>query len=131
VKRAHIAALTGLSVTAALAGLAAGTAGYAALRLARSAKLAARGHSYDRLAEAEGSRLLVVGDSMGSGVGASSPESSLPGLLSRANPSLTVVNKSEPGARFEDFLAQLDGDEPFDAVLVLGGGYDVIRMTAF
>jgi len=128
VKRAHIAALTGLSL---LVGLAAGTGGYAALRLARSAKLASRSLSYDRLAEAEGSRLLVIGDSIGSGAGASDPESSLAGLLSRANPSLTVVNRAQPGARFEDFLEQLDGEEPFDAVLVLGGANDVIRMTGF
>ena len=125
-KRAHITALTGLSL---LVGLAAGTGAYAALRLARSAKLAGRGHSYDRAAEAEGSRLLVIGDSIGSGAGASHPESSLAGLLSRANPSLTVVNNAQPGARFEDFLAQLAGEEPFDAVLVLGGLNDVIRMT--
>lgn len=125
-KRAHIAALTGLSL---LAGLAAGTAGYAALRLAGSARLAGRSHSYDRLAQAEGSRLLVIGDSIACGAGASDPESSLPGLLARANPSLTVVNNARPDARFEDFLAQLDGDEPFDAVLVLGGGNDAIRMT--
>lgn len=127
-KRANIAALTGLSL---VAGLAAGTAGYAALRLARSAKLAARDHAYDRFAEAEGSRLLVIGDSTGSGAGASDPQFSLPGLLSRANPSLTVTNHAQPGARFENFLAQLEGDEPFDAVLVLGGGNDVIRMTGF
>ncbi|MEJ8812053.1 GDSL-type esterase/lipase family protein [Variovorax ureilyticus] len=124
-KRAHIAALTGLSL---LVGLAAGTAGYAALRLARSAKLAGRSHSYDRVAEAQGSRLLVIGDGTGSGAGASAPERSLPGLLSRANPALTVVNRAQHGACFGDLLSQLDGDEPFDAVLVLGGGNDVIRM---
>lgn len=125
-KRAHIAALTGLSL---LAGLAAGTAGYAALRLAGSARLADRSRAFDRLANPEGTRLLVVGDSTAGGAGASHPGSSLPGLLSRANPSLTVINKAQHGARFEDFLAQLDGDEPFDAVVILGGGSDVIRMS--
>jgi len=40
-----------------------------------------------------------------------------------------VVNNAQPGARFGDFLAQLEGDEPFDAVLILGGSNDVIRAT--
>ena len=125
-KRAHIGALTGLSI---LVGLAAATAGYAALRLAESARAARRGHAFDKLAEAEGSRLLIIGDSRAEGAGASAPENSLPGLLSRANPSLTVVNKAQHGARFEDFLSQLDGDESFDAVLVVGGANDVLRLT--
>jgi lysophospholipase L1-like esterase len=112
-----------------VAGLVAATAGYAALGLAESARMARRGHGFDKLAEPEGARLLVVGDSTAEGVGASAPESSLPGLLSRANPSLTVVNKGQHGARFEDFLAQLEGDEPYDAVLVLGGANDVLRLT--
>ncbi len=124
-KRPYIATLAGLSM---LAGLAAGTAGYAALRLARAARLAERSRAFERLARPEGTRLLVVGDSTAAGAGASEPGASLPGLLARANPSLTVVNKAQPGAGFEDFLAQLGGDEPFDAVLVLGGGSELVRM---
>ncbi|MDM0109751.1 GDSL-type esterase/lipase family protein [Variovorax sp. J22R24] len=122
----NIAALAGLSV---LAGLAAATAGYAALRLRQSARLARMSHPFDKLARAEGSRLLVVGDSTAKGTGASAPEYSVPGLLCRANPSLTVVNRGQDRARFEDFLSQLDDDERFDAVLILGGGNDVLRMT--
>jgi lysophospholipase L1-like esterase len=110
-------------------GLVAATAGYAVLRLQQSARRARKGHPFDRLARPEGARLLVVGDSTAEGTGASAPEYSLPGLLSRANPTLTVVNKGTNGARFEDFLLQLDGDERFDAVLVLGGGNDVLRLT--
>ena len=126
VKRSHIAAGAALSV---LVGLAAATAGYAALRLQRSTRLARRAHPFERQAEPEGARLLVVGDSTAGGAGASDPIHSLPGLLSRANPSLTVVNKSQPGARFADILEQLDGDERFDAVLVLGGTHDVLGTT--
>jgi len=126
VKRSHIAAGAALSV---LVGLAAATAGYAALRLQRSTRLARRAHPFERQAEPEGARLLVVGDSTAGGAGASDPIHSLPGLLSRANPSLTVVNKAEPGARFADILEQLDGPERFDAVLVLGGTRDVLGTT--
>lgn len=125
-KRQNIAAIVGLSV---LVGSAAATAGYAALRLKEAARLARKSHPFEKLARPEGARLLVVGDSTAEGTGASDPASSLPGLLCRANPTLTVVNKGHAGARFEDFLGQLEGDERFDAVLVLGGGNDVIRMT--
>lgn len=125
-KRNQVAAGAGLSV---LVGLAAATAAYAALRLHQSTRLARRAHPFERRAQPEGARLLVVGDSSAGGVGASAPENSLPGLLSRANPSLTVVNKAESGARFADMLAQLDGDERFDAVLILGGANDVLRTT--
>ena len=126
VKRSHIAAGAALSVRV---GLAAATAGYAALRLQRSTRLARRAHPFERQAEPEGARLLVVGDSTAGGAGASDPIHSLPGLLSRANPSLSVVNKAEPGARFADILEQLDGNERFDAVLVLGGTRDVLGTT--
>ena len=53
----------------------------------------------------------------------------MPGLLSRANPSLTVVNRAREGAGFDEVLAQLDGRERFDAVLVLAGGIDLLRGT--
>ncbi|MDM0075197.1 GDSL-type esterase/lipase family protein [Variovorax sp. J2P1-59] len=125
-RQKNIAVIAGLSV---LVGFAAATAGYAVLRLRQSARLAHKGHPFDKLARAEGARLLVVGDSTAKGTGASGPECSLPGLLCRANPSLTVVNHGQDGARFEDFLAQLEADERFDAVLILGGGNDVLRMT--
>ncbi|MGJ7509451.1 SGNH/GDSL hydrolase family protein [Variovorax sp. GT1P44] len=125
-KRHNTAAIAGLSV---LVGLAAATAGYAAIRLRESARLARKSHPFDKLARPEGARLLVVGDSTAEGTGATDPACSLPGLLCRANPWLTVVNRGHAGARFEDFLSQLKGDERFDAVLVVGGGNDVIRMT--
>jgi len=126
VKKEHIAACASLSV---LVGLAAATAGYAALRLRAAGRSSRRAHPFDRRSRSEGARLLVVGDSTAGGVGASSPEQSLPGLLARANPSLTVVNKAMPGARFADMLSQLEGDERVDAVLVLGGANDVFHGT--
>ncbi|MDM0014167.1 GDSL-type esterase/lipase family protein [Variovorax sp. J22P168] len=125
-KQKHITACAGLSV---LAAFAAATAGYAALRLRHAGRLAHRSHPFERQASPEGARLLVVGDSTAAGSGASSPGCSLPGLLSRANPTLTVVNRATPGARFEDMAARFDDDERFDAVLVLGGAADALRPT--
>ena len=126
-KRIHIAAGSALTV---LVGFAAATAAYAALRLRAADRLGRSGVPFDRQAQAEGARLLVVGDSTAVGAGASAPGCSLPGLLSRANPSLSVVHRGEPGAGFEDTLAQLAGDERFDAVLVLVGARDVLRLAS-
>jgi hypothetical protein len=42
---------------------------------------------------------------------------------------LTIVNRARDGARFSDIAAQLESEEKFDAILVLGGGNDVIRFT--
>ena len=128
-KRQNIAAIAGLSLLVGIAASAAGTAAYAALRVRQAARLARRSHPFDKLARPEGARLLVVGDSLAEGAGASSPASSLPGLLCRANPSLTVVNKGRAGARFADFLDQLEEEGRFDAVLIVGGAADVIGMT--
>ena len=72
----------------------------------------------------------MVGDSTAVGTGASSPANSVAGLLVRGQAGLRVVNRAADGARYEDFARQLAAsDERFDAVLVLGGGNDVIRGT--
>jgi lysophospholipase L1-like esterase len=73
-------------------------------------------------------RLLIVGDSTAVGTGASAPEDSLAGLLGQAFPRLQIVNRARDGATFAGVLAQLVGDEPFDMVLVMAGGNDVVRL---
>jgi lysophospholipase L1-like esterase len=124
-KTASIAVSTGLALVAGWAGA---SAVYAFLRLRRSARLAAHGHGFETQARAEGSRLLVVGDSSATGAGASSPECSLPGLLARANPSLTVVNRGRPAADFISILDQFEDGERFDAVLVMAGARDAFGL---
>lgn len=73
-------------------------------------------------------RLLIVGDSTAVGTGASSPASSLAGLLAEQYPRLWIDNRARDGAKFADVLQQLSGPERFDMVLVQAGGNDVIRM---
>jgi lysophospholipase L1-like esterase len=73
-------------------------------------------------------RLLIVGDSTAVGTGASVPQASLAGLLAQAFPRLQIVNRSRDGALFAAVLEQLEGTEPFDMVLVLAGGNDVVRL---
>lgn len=73
--------------------------------------------------------LLVVGDSTGAGTGASSPQTSLPGLIAADNPGLRIVNHARVGAKFRDVQQQLAGAGNFDAVLIMAGGNDVLRLT--
>jgi len=76
-------------------------------------------------------RLLIVGDSTGVGTGASSPRSSLAGLIARDHPCLHIDNRARDGATFADVVQQLAGDERHDVILVLAGGNDVTRLRAF
>ncbi|RYF36798.1 MAG: SGNH/GDSL hydrolase family protein, partial [Comamonadaceae bacterium] len=55
---------------------------------------------------------------------------SVAGLIAEGLPKLRVVNRATDGARYADIVRQLQADTSrFDAVLVLGGGNDVIRGT--
>ncbi len=78
-------------------------------------------------------RVLVLGDSTGVGVGSSSPEQSLPGLLAAEFPQVEIVNASVSGARVADALTQSRAHATpgrcFDLVLVMAGGNDVLKMT--
>jgi lysophospholipase L1-like esterase len=119
--------LGALSAIAALALLA--TSGCAAWRIKQAMDLARQSEPFQAAPPDARARLLVVGDSTAVGTGASSPAYSVAGLISRDHPHLTIVNRARDGARFADITRQLQGDERFDAVLVLGGGNDVIRLT--
>jgi lysophospholipase L1-like esterase len=76
-------------------------------------------------------RVLVAGDSTAVGTGAGEPLMSVPGRIARDNPSVLLVNLAEDGARTEALVAQLHSAGPaeYDAVLILVGGNDVLRLT--
>lgn len=75
--------------------------------------------------------LLIVGDSTAVGTGATDAAQSVAGLLGATTMNLRIVNRAADGARYADFAAQLQSSpDRFDAVLVLGGGNDVIRATS-
>ncbi|CDS49669.1 hypothetical protein [Polaromonas sp. CG9_12] len=107
----------------------AATAGHAAWRIKQSVALARQSEPLQSAPAGATASLLIAGDSTGVGTGASSAASSVAGLIARDHPALRIVNRAQDGARFADIPRQLEGDERFDAVLVLGGGNDVIRMT--
>ena len=99
-----------------------------AWRLSDSFELARRSEPLQRSPEQPALRLLIVGDSTAVGTGATTPAASLAGLLGRSFPRLQIVNRARDGAKFVALLAQLEGDERFDMVLVLAGGNDVVRL---
>jgi lysophospholipase L1-like esterase len=109
---------------AIVAGLGARTA----WRLHASAELVRLSEPLQRAPAQVSRRLLLVGDSTAVGTGASTPEASLAGRLGRQFPHLHIDNRARDGAMFADLLAQLDGEQRFDMVLVMAGGNDVIRM---
>ncbi len=99
-----------------------------AWRLNESAQLARLSEPLQRPLVQATKRLLIVGDSTAVGTGASGPNTSLAGLLAQAFPALLIDNRAQDGATFADVLPQLDGDEPYDMVLVMAGGNDIIRL---
>ena len=99
-----------------------------AWRLHESAELARLSQPLQRLPAQPVLRLLIVGDSTAVGTGATTPEGSLAGLLAQRFPRLQIDNRSSDGAKFGGLLAQLEGNERFDMVLVMAGGNDVVRL---
>ena len=105
------------------------TSGCAVWRIKQSVDLARQSEPYQATPAGATASLLVVGDSTAVGTGASTSSDSVAGLIAREHPQLKIVNRARDGAKFSDIVAQLGGDERFDAILVLGGGNDVIRFT--
>ncbi|MBX9607725.1 MAG: GDSL family lipase [Gammaproteobacteria bacterium] len=97
-------------------------------RMRESAEMARASEPLQRPLRDPAARLLIVGDSTAVGTGASSPQASLAGLLARAYPGLHIENRGRDGATFAELAQQLDGDAPFDMVLIQAGGNDVIRL---
>lgn len=105
------------------------TSGCAAWRIRQSVELARQSEPYQAMPANASASLLVVGDSTAVGTGASTPGGSVAGLIAQDHPQLTIVNRARDGAKFSDIARQLEGNDRFDAILVLGGGNDVIRLT--
>ncbi|MGV8803390.1 MAG: GDSL-type esterase/lipase family protein [Polaromonas sp.] len=120
-----------LATLAALALVA--TTGHALWRLRQAVELAHQSEPLQVMPPAFTASLLIVGDSTGVGTGASSPAHSLAGLIAADHPHLRIVNRAEDGARFADVVTQLEQNlqdgRRFDAILLLAGGNDVIRLT--
>lgn len=99
-----------------------------AWRLHESAELVRLSHPLQHSPVQPALRLLIVGDSTAVGTGATAPQASVAGLLAQAFPRLQIDNRARDGAKLAGLLAQLEGDERFDMVLVMAGGNDVVRL---
>lgn len=124
--------LYGVGLVLLVSLIAAGASGCTVWRVRQAAKLAAQSEPFEQRGAVQrsgGGRLLIVGDSTAVGTGATSPQASVAGLIGRDFPGLGVVNRAQDGARFAEIAGQLQGSDSFDAVLILGGGNDVIRLT--
>lgn len=120
-----------VSVVAVLVVLA--TSGCAAWRIKQSVELARQSEPFQASPTGASASLLVVGDSTAVGTGASSPIESVAGRIARDHPHLKIVNRAADGAKYADIVRQLEAAtvERYDAILVLGGGNDVIRLTPY
>jgi lysophospholipase L1-like esterase len=96
-------------------------------------ELARLATAYERHVTGEATRVLIIGDSIAVGCGASRPEESIAGLLAQDFPCVAIVNRARNGARTAEATAQLraDGDLRYDAILINVGGNDILRRTPF
>lgn len=76
-------------------------------------------------------RILVIGDSTAVGTGASSPETSLAGLLGNHYPNATIENRGVNGAKVHDLIARFTSikDKRYDLIEIHIGGNDIVRFT--
>lgn len=74
-------------------------------------------------------KILIVGDSLAYGVGASSPEKSISGQISKKFPEANIINKATIGDDTADLLKDLPKkiDQNYDIIVVIIGGNDIIR----
>ncbi len=126
-----------LSRLAAAAALAA--AGACSLRAGRFALAVRRGlreararHPYSRVREPDAPVMLLAGDSLAVGLGASSQVESVAGRLAADFPAVSIVNRSRSGARTAEVASQLRAAPlmgPVAAIWISAGGNDVLFNT--
>lgn len=121
---------TRLIALATATGFGTVSAGFIARRIQISRKLADQATPFTAQPESPGRKVLIVGDSTAVGTGASRPEDSVAGRIAAHNPTWQIDNQAENGAKFDGVVRQLEAvHKRYDAVLVLAGGNDVIRLT--
>jgi lysophospholipase L1-like esterase len=84
---------------------------------------------YERIIPNSEAKILIIGDSLGYGIGASQPEKSVAGLLSQRFPNASIINKSRIGATVASLSKNIeqDVDGTYDSVFLFIGGNDVAR----
>lgn len=73
-------------------------------------------------------KMLVLGDSLAYGTGASRPENSIAGLVAAAYPDASVENRSRNGKRTHELATEIkDIQGQYDVILIVIGGNDAMR----
>lgn len=77
-------------------------------------------------------RILVLGDSLAVGVGATESKHSIAGRIGHDHPHASITNAAISGARVEDVLQQIAAfhEEHFDLIIIQIGGNDVTHFTS-
>lgn len=85
---------------------------------------------YERI-DAPGPRILLAGDSVVFGVGASKPETSIAGLFGQDFPTASITNVGVSGAKTDGLVEQLRTvqGQRFDVVVIIVGANDVIHFA--
>ncbi|HQI01911.1 MAG TPA: GDSL-type esterase/lipase family protein [Deltaproteobacteria bacterium] len=104
---------------------------FLSVRIYKAVKLAESSKAFSIHPKNATKRVLIAGDSIGVGTGASDPSRSLAGRIFRDFPFTRIENVSEDGARAPDILNQIlsAGDGPFDVILIAAGEDDVLFLT--
>lgn len=104
--------------------------------LHKSSSLIKEAKVFNRDTAANGSKcsehILILGDSLGVGVGATVPEESVAGRVAAEHINACIKNISVSGAKvgeIKDQLSVIGTDEKFDSILLFGGGNDVVQLT--
>jgi len=119
-----------LWIAAAIAALAA--VAYAAAntltKVRTSEALMEEAKPYDVLSDDYSKTLLILGDSTGVGVGASTPEESVAGRLAAYLQATYVENRAKSGASVEDLSTQIQNLKlsHYDFILIQIGGNDIL-----
>jgi len=84
---------------------------------------------YQQTPDSPTKRILIIGDSLQAGVGASSPETSMAGLLGSKFPNWQITNLAQSGDETGDALKKLQNfkESDFDLAIVQIGANDIFH----
>ncbi len=91
--------------------------------------------AYEQHPKGPAHRVLVLGDSSGFGVGATTPQESVAGRIGLRNPDTDITNIAVSGARLKDVPKQLTNariqhDVKYDRIFLHIGGNDIVHGTS-
>lgn len=96
-----------------------------------SKQLVKDAHPYSIKVPGAVGRFLVIGDSLGVGVG-SSQEDSIAGRFHKEFPAVDIYNKSQSGAKINDglrILKSIGTTTKYDLIIIQIGANDILRLT--